>query len=176
MAFFGLFKRKNTTPLLTAQQWQDREKLRLETKELDDTRRKLDLEILVEKKKTELLQQQLLTMEVQAEIDENFGYEDAGESIEDKAVQFFEALQGVKNAGAPVTPQNTTTPQNMSSAPADIPLEQLQKTWDSVPDQFKKIAKEKSDDKLKEYLKQKNPNLSEKSLNDAVAIVRSSTS
>lgn len=174
MGFLDLFKKKKTGLQLSAEQWQERERLRQENRELDETRKNFDLKILVAKKEVELLAIERDKLDIQADIDAEFGQQQQGESLEEKAIQFFTSIQGAKTAAAQAPHQPNT--QTTSSAAADIPVETLQKTWDSVPANFKKIAQEMPDDKLKEFLKTKNPQMTEKSLSDAVLIVRKSQS
>jgi hypothetical protein len=170
MGFLDIFKRKKQGVQLTAEQWQERERIRQENRELDDARKNYDLKILVAKKEVELLAIEREKLEIQSDINEEFGVIDnEQESPEELAMKFLSVLSA-KNGGAPVP--NQTDPKSTVSAPPDISVSELQKTWDATPMAYKKLAQEMSDDKLKDYLLSKNPQMSSKSIGDAISIIR----
>lgn len=169
MGFLDLFKRKKQGQTLTAEQWAERERIRAENRELDDARKNYDLKILVAKKEVELLAIEREKLEIQADITDEFGDTGNESSPDDLLMKFVSTLQNVSSKTQ--TPTQNIVPRN-SSVGVDIPLDEIKKKWDEVPEPYKKVAQEMPDDKLKEYIKSKNPTISDKSLVDSLNVIR----
>lgn len=120
-------------------------------------------------------QQELKLREIQVKIDEiDDQYEDEDEfspenmfmNIVQKAIPQFQAPTGV----------NPSKEQSVISTPnaggLSLTDEQLKQYWDTVPAHYKLIAKGMSDEQIKEFIKQKQPNLDANTLERAILVIR----
>ena len=157
--FFG---RESQKPTISAEEVERQNQHRQELRDLNLLKRKLDMEIMVQEAELEKAKIAMELADIEAELGEE----------EDSSPESM--LMGLIQKAMPQT-QTAPIPKTSINAPSgavSFTDEQIKQIWSSVPSFYRGVAKTLSDEQVKEFIKQKQPNIDVDSLNRAILIIR----
>ena len=170
MAIWDIFKKKDNRNNFTFGE---------EERELSLSRRRLKSELEKQRFELEKLRLEQQKLEIENQVDElkgKLGYFDEDEDEEkedgsplDKMITAFIASIIAKNQKPTAITPNV---DNSQPAAVDFSEEELTNMWKETPKQYRKMAKNLSDEQIKGFIKSKYSNISDKSLDIAIRIIR----
>lgn len=127
--------------------------------------------MLLRKQEEELKIKQRV-MRLEADIDEEFEEENgATTDASPEGLLASLLIPMFQQTPKPVDATAVTSSQAPTGAET-ITDEQIKATWEAIPEWQKQIAKSMSDEKVKEYIKQRQPNVTPEILERALKVVR----
>jgi len=154
MGLLDWLKRKKTTIReISPEELQ----LKEERRKLEQERANADLRIM-------LKERELAELELDADIlslEEELGLGEPEQDDFSRIISLFSQAKGV------VTSNNTNQPNANDTTPFDF-----EKTWDNMDVTQKAMAKMSTDEQIKNYLKVKNPTITDEKIKEAIQYVR----
>jgi predicted Holliday junction resolvase-like endonuclease len=155
MGLFGIFSQKKEIREISEEERQQRE----HTRKLNALKRQLDMERLI-------LEAQVQKAELEQELDELTGADEEDDDGIDSIFANF-IKQAMPQQAKPIE-----VPAAEANGEVNLSDEQIKKYWQDMNFVQRAFAKRQSDEQIKEFLIQKEPRLSQDSLNRAVSVVR----
>lgn len=158
-------------------------KARIEAFKLEAEQKRLELQEQIEDQREDRYLRRLERQVRRAELEEELYGDDEedeqkGDSPEAMLFSFLNNLmkrkqpQGTNNGFAIDMPSSLPQPEPQQMQPTQLSPERIKQIWNNLPEQYKAIAKNLSDEDLKRYIMNEMPTIDAVSLDQAVAIVR----